>query len=620
MNSKPNILVFVLDDVGMADLSYISVEKEIHTPNIDRLAHHGIILKNYYTYSLCTPSRASMLTGRYAINTGLTSVLLPGTPAALSSDIPTIPEILKNNSYSTRMVGKWHLGHSSFESLPSRRGFEDFVGMYMWDCDYYSKQMYDRPDKPAYAIDWVHEYKNGTMYHFAEPKHSTLAVTDESLKVIESHDKSKPLFFFISFTAAHSPLQPLPYHEEKCKHLPHRWRRQFCGLVMGIDESMDIIVRKALEVLGSNTYVVAITDNGGSPWYGGSNFPLRSGKMSPFEGGVKVPGFVLHLSWLEQNRVGTIYDGLFHVSDWLPTILSLAKVPISNLPSNLNGIDQSSIFTSKIYSNDRKLRNEILLELYCADENMFNQDLFAYRVGDYKYIQGIVGDGNWYYPSSVDKINATSIHHKWTFYHGVVRLFEDLIRLGDYIYGEGAFDSTRMMLVHGVLLQIDRRFRKKTPEISYSYNNKSAIHSIFLFNIREDPYEQNNIVELYPELVKDIQSKLYQFRDNRPKQQYYWEQLIGEEMVNTFVSGDCSMNPQIPQEQCRFVHPWILNRQIRFINNSLSRKISMKRYDSLRNFSYIAGFVIVIAIFSPALLSIFLIFKNRYKHMKRKEN
>lgn len=110
--SRPNIIFFLVDDVGLNDFSYSShsydIEVDINTPNIDFLANHGIKLNSYYAYSYCTPSRAALLTGRYPYQVGLTSVLVPGTPAGLNN-VLTIPNILRSFNYSTAMTGKWHL-------------------------------------------------------------------------------------------------------------------------------------------------------------------------------------------------------------------------------------------------------------------------------------------------------------------------------------------------------------------------------------------------------------------------------------------------------------------------------------------------------------------------------
>lgn len=120
--AAPNIVFVMLDDLGHADLSYSSEESDplVKTPFIDDLANnYGIKLSNYYVNPTCTPSRASLMTGRYAINSGLPFAVLPGSPIGIPKNIPLIPEKIQLAGYSTHMVGKWHLGYGSWEQVRS---------------------------------------------------------------------------------------------------------------------------------------------------------------------------------------------------------------------------------------------------------------------------------------------------------------------------------------------------------------------------------------------------------------------------------------------------------------------------------------------------------------------
>lgn len=114
-----------------------------------------------------------------------------------------------------------HLGNAQFKQTPSGRGFEEFIGMFMWDCDYYTKQMFEEAWNPL-GIDWVQTNVNGSLHHFAEDRHSTTAITENAIMMMKTHanrealkeiDARDPLFLYVAFTAAHSPLQPLPHHE-----------------------------------------------------------------------------------------------------------------------------------------------------------------------------------------------------------------------------------------------------------------------------------------------------------------------------------------------------------------------------------------------------------------------
>ena len=156
------------------------------------------------------------------------------------------------------------------------------AGLYMWDTDSYTKQFYAEPWKP-YLLDWVQEYSNGTYYHYAEPQHSTEAITAKAEEMMRRHAKdypNDPLFLYVAYTAAHSPLQPLDRHLNQCLHIKHHWRRQFCGMVVGVDEGVRNLTASALRELGQDTMFVITSDNGGSPWFGGMNEPLRGGAFS----------------------------------------------------------------------------------------------------------------------------------------------------------------------------------------------------------------------------------------------------------------------------------------------------------------------------------------------------
>jgi len=243
--AQPHIILIVLDDVGFADLTYqqANIDPEfqqmhpIPTPNIDEISQQGIRFSQYYTSPTCTPARAALLTGRYAANTGLNLAMIPGSVVGLPPSLPTMPELLSTRGYECHMVGKWHLGHSRWSQTPVGRGFKSHVGSFMWDLDSYTKHMYVEPWRPL-AVDWVRAWDNRSYVHYLDPRHATLALTDEAQRVIHAHLSNAPLFLYLAYTAAHSPLQPTPSHLAKCKGIPQEARRKFCGMVVGLDEAV----------------------------------------------------------------------------------------------------------------------------------------------------------------------------------------------------------------------------------------------------------------------------------------------------------------------------------------------------------------------------------------------
>jgi hypothetical protein len=143
------------------------------------------------------------------------------------------------------------------------------TGIYTWDTDSYTKLTYAEPWKQPLMIDWVASHSNGSYTHYAEPNHSTEVISTLAQQVIREHaaagpaEARPPLFLYLPFTAAHSPLQPLPRHEEKCAHIRHLWRRQFCGMVVGLDEAVQNVTETALAELGSDLLLLVTSDNGG---------------------------------------------------------------------------------------------------------------------------------------------------------------------------------------------------------------------------------------------------------------------------------------------------------------------------------------------------------------------
>lgn len=150
---RPNIVFVLADDMGYSDVGY---HKEgsgrIPTPFMDSLSESGVRFSRHYVQPVCTPTRASLMTGRYAANTGLVWPMVPGCPAGLPGDMDTLPKAMKRLGYRTSMSGKHHLGHAQWKQTPSGIGFDEFVGCYMWDIDSYKKQMYENPWRPLTLV------------------------------------------------------------------------------------------------------------------------------------------------------------------------------------------------------------------------------------------------------------------------------------------------------------------------------------------------------------------------------------------------------------------------------------------------------------------------------------
>ncbi len=319
---KPNIVIILADDVGNADLGYRG--SMIRTPNIDTLANEGVRLESFYGMQVCTPARAALLTGRYPMRTGLqTFVIFPGHTYGLPTEETTLPQALKEAGYTTAMVGKWHLGHADRKYWPQNRGFDHFYGNLVGEVDYFTK---DRGG----IIDWQ---RNGEF--LKEEGYHTTQIGDEAVKLIEQQDPSKPLFLYFASLAPHSPYQaPLADVDAYKDVFKDETQRNYAAMITVLDTQVGRIV-DALEKKGirDNTLIFFASDNGGkiagsasAPGTGASNTPpasngiFRDGKVSLYEGGVRVPAIV---NWPAKLKPGITHEPL-HLVDLMPTLLNLA--------------------------------------------------------------------------------------------------------------------------------------------------------------------------------------------------------------------------------------------------------------------------------------------------------
>lgn len=318
----PNIVIIFTDDQGYADLGCFGAD-DLATPHLDRMAAEGIRLTDFHVLaSVCSPSRAALLTGVYPKRAGITGVLSPNKHQhGLRKDRPTIAEVLRPLGYATMCVGKWHVGHMP-EHLPTQRGFDEYFGIpYSNDMGAMNGKAVIDKDRKFPPLPLM---KNGEVIE-EEPDQTGLTrrYTEAALSFIERHH-DQPFFLYLPHTFPHRPWFASDAFLGKSQH----------GLYGDMIEEIDWSVGQVLDALklhsiDDQTLVIFSSDNGPSPpWNGdetvpgGSAAPLRGCKFSIYEGGHRVP-FIAR--WPKQIPAGVSCDELVTAMDLMPTLAKLAQ-------------------------------------------------------------------------------------------------------------------------------------------------------------------------------------------------------------------------------------------------------------------------------------------------------
>jgi arylsulfatase A-like enzyme len=327
---KPNIVFILADDMGYGDFSAVN-EGLSNTPTLDQLMSKNTCFTQQYTASpVCNPSRACLMTGRYPHRTGSIDTLEWRGLERLALRETTLADVLKSAGYATGLVGKWHLGAFDMRYHPLNRGFDETVCFRGGMHDYY---------------DWRIEFNEDVVK--GDGRYLTDVWTEEAVQFIKRH-QTEPFFLHVTYNAPHTPLQAPD--EEVQPFLETGKFNKGVSTLYGMLHRMDSGVARILETLqncglADNTIFMFTSDNG--PQFGGQgencqdrfNCQLHGAKGSVYEGGIRVPMILRWADGIDGER--EIAD-MVHFSDWFPTILSLANVP---LPQSLNidGVDIQSV-------------------------------------------------------------------------------------------------------------------------------------------------------------------------------------------------------------------------------------------------------------------------------------
>lgn len=319
----PNIVLILVDDLGYGDLSSYGAT-DLQSPAIDSLAAAGMRFNRFYANSpVCSPTRASLLSGRYPPMAGVPGVIRTRAEdnwGNLSEDVTLLPEMLRRKGYHTAMVGKWHLGLTA-PDRPTDRGFAFFHGFLgdMMD-DYYLHR--------RHGINYMR--RNEEV--IAPDGHATDLFTSWAVQYIESRtESSAPFFLYLAYNAPHTPIQPPESWVQRVQQREPDMDDARARLVALI-EHMDHGIGQVLQAItahgyADNTLIVFASDNGGQLNVGANNGTLRDGKQSVYEGGIRVPAIV---AWPGKIQPGSVSEYPALTMDLYPTLLDAASVPLTH--------------------------------------------------------------------------------------------------------------------------------------------------------------------------------------------------------------------------------------------------------------------------------------------------
>ncbi|XP_017842072.1 arylsulfatase B isoform X1 [Drosophila busckii] len=494
-NKLPNIIIIMADDMGFDDVSFRG-GREILTPNIDALAFHGRLLDRLYAPAMCTPSRSSLLSGKYPIHTGTQHFVISNEePWGLPLNVTLMPKIFRDAGYSTNLIGKWHLGFARSEYTPTQRGFDYHYGYWGGFIDYYQRR-----SKMPKNYSMGYDFRRNLELECAERGvYMTDLLTNEAERVInEKSEKQQPLFLVLSHLAPHTanadePLQALEEELGKFQHIKNPNRRKYAAMVSRLDHSVGRIISalaKAEQL--ENSIVIFYSDNG-APSAGmfansGSNWPLRGQKNSPWEGGVRVAGAIW--SPLLQAR-GQLFTQPFYVGDFLPTLAHAAGIELSE-SLQLDGIN---LWPQLAGAKDAPhVPREILHSL----DDIWS--VSSLSLGQWKYVNGTTSAGQYDQVLTYRELDEVDPRH---------RRYTVELRNSPVSKALAHYDLQRLTQA-----RIQTQLKSATVRCGDMQRGCNALIEECLFDISVDPCESNNLVysSRHSEILLALRQRVQQLR------------------------------------------------------------------------------------------------------------
>jgi arylsulfatase A-like enzyme len=436
--ARLNVVFILTDDHGYGDLGCYGAT-DIQTPNIDRLAREGLRFTNFYvSQPVCTASRASLLTGCYANRVSLTGALNHTSNVGINARETLLSELCKSRGYATAIYGKWHLGHHP-AFLPTRHGFDEFFGIpYPNDHGPLHPVVRGLPPLPLIENETV-------VARDPDQSQFTRQITERSVRFIDKH-KDGTFFLYVAHVMPHVPI----FASEKFRGTSRR------GLYGDVVQELDWSVGEILSALKRNgldekTLVILTSDNGPFLSYGehaGSAGPFRGGKLTTFEGGVRMPGIV---RWTGHVPAGQVTNEMASTMDLYVTIAGLVGATLPDV--KLDGIDVAPLLSGRANAKGRET-----FWYYSGDE------LQAVRQGDWKlhlpheYLEVAGAPGRGGKPSNFGQIKPAAIEQSG---------------------------------IRGIASR-------------HGYRVESM--GVSLYNLKDDPGEKTDVAAKYPDVVRRLQA------------------------------------------------------------------------------------------------------------------
>lgn len=468
MKQKTNVLLIVADDMGYGDLGVFS-EGRVRTPNLDRLVAEGICLDQHYSGSpICSPARAALLTGRYPHRTGAIGQFEMYGLDRIAIRETTIANMFSSAGYATGLVGKWHNGALDARFEPNARGFDEFAGFCGGWSDYY---------------EW-HLQTNSTI-NKGDGRYLTDVLTDHACDFLSRHSID-PFFLMLTYSAPHSPFQA---PQNLIDHYLEQGHDRIVATTYAMIEAMDTGIGQVLEkldkhALAEDTIVMFTSDNG--PAFFNPPFMLNPGEDTfnerfnaglkgskgwVYEGGIRVPMILRHPASLPANVVNS---ELAHFTDWLPTLASMCDIsPVGD--TVLDGYDLSAQLQGEILTHPPRRFWQWNFYYPSVSTNA------AVREGDWKLVRPMI-TGTRYYQNPDLFVSEEDAARTTAFIAADIKHKEDPTSVTE-------------------LLPI--------PKIKYP-----AAEEPELFNLADDPGEQNNVAREHPDITRRLLDELQTWFDN----------------------------------------------------------------------------------------------------------